>query len=106
VNHARARVVVRATRDSTNFPLFARLFAMHSLDDGTYDAFIIDAEEIFEEKRDRAALHLEMTITRGARKGEVVRVRADGLQLDAIALIGMPATLTVVDGRPSVRIDD
>ena len=79
---------------------------MQPLDDGTYDAFIIDAEEIFAENADRGALHLEITITSGARKGEVVRVRADGLHADVIALIGMPATLTVVDGVPSVRIDD
>ena len=79
---------------------------MQSLDDGTYDAFIIDAEEIFEEKRDRGVLQLEITITSGARKGEVVRVRAEGLGTDAIALIGMPATLTVVDGQPSVCIDE
>jgi hypothetical protein len=106
VNYARTRVVARATRESTNFSLFARLFAMHALDDGTYDAFIIDAEEIFEEKRDRGVLHLEITITSGARKGEVVRVRAEGLRADAIALIGMPATLTVIDGQPNVRVDD
>lgn len=79
---------------------------MSALDDGTYDAFIIDAEEIFAETRDRGVMHLEITITRGARKGEVVRVRAEGLQADAIALIGMPATLTVVDGQPTVRIDE
>jgi hypothetical protein len=79
---------------------------MQPLDDGMYDAFIIDAEEIFEKNVDRGALHLEITITSGARKGEVVRVRADGLHADAIALIGLPATLTVVDGEPSVRIDD
>ena len=78
---------------------------MQPLDDNTYDAFIIDAEEIFDEKRDRGAMQLEMTITSGARKGDVVRVRAEGLGVDAIALIGMPATLTVVDGQPSVRID-
>ncbi|MBV8690463.1 MAG: hypothetical protein JOZ37_17070 [Actinobacteria bacterium] len=79
---------------------------MQPLDDGTYDAFIIDAEEIFEEKRDRGVLHLEITITSGARKGEVVRVRAEGMDVDAINVIGMPATLTVVDGQPSVRVDD
>jgi hypothetical protein len=106
VHRARTRVAARATRESTNFSLFARLFAMQSLDDGTYDAFIIDAEEIFEEKRDRGVLQLEITITSGAHKGEVVRVRATGVRADAIALIGMPATLTVVDGQPNVRIDD
>ena len=79
---------------------------MQPLDDNTYDAFIIDAEEIFDEKRDRAAMQLEMTITSGARKGEVVRVRAEGMGTDAITLIGLPATLTVVDGQPSVRVDD
>ena len=79
---------------------------MQPLDDDTYDAFIIDAEEIRDETRKVDVLHLELTITRGARKGEVVRLRADGLARDAITLIGLPVTLTVVDGHPTVRIDD
>jgi hypothetical protein len=78
---------------------------MQPLQDNTYDAFIIDAEEIRDETRKRDVMHLELAITRGARKGELVRVRAEGLGRDAIALIGLPVTLTVIDGQPSVRVD-
>jgi hypothetical protein len=78
---------------------------MQPLQDNTYDAFIIDAEEIRDEEQKRDVMHLELTITRGARKGDVVHVRADGLGRDAMSLIGLPATLTVVDGQPTVRVD-
>ena len=73
------------------------------LSDGTYDAFIIDAQEDEEISR---AMRIELAITSGARKGEVVIVRATNVRRDAIALIGMPATLRVVDGEPRVTIDD
>jgi hypothetical protein len=73
------------------------------LSDGTYDAFIIDAREDQEISR---AMSIEVTITSGARKGEVVSVRATNVQRDAIALIGMPATLRVIDGEPRLTIDD
>jgi len=73
------------------------------LDDGTYDAFIVDAREIEEISR---AMSIELTITSGARKGEVVTVRATNVERDAIALIGMPATLRVANGKPHITIDD
>ena len=73
------------------------------IDDGTYDAFIVDAREDEENLR---AISVELTITSGARKGEVVTVRATNVQRDAIALIGMPATLRVVDGKPHLTVDD
>ena len=76
---------------------------MDTLDDGTYDAFILDARA---DEKNFGAMHLELTITTRARKGEVIRVRATNLDRDAIALIGMPATLRVVDGQPHVTIDD
>lgn len=69
------------------------------LDDGTYDALIVDAH------RDGDAMTLEITITIGAHKGEVVFVRASGLHRDELDLLAMPATLEVRDGVPSVRFD-
>jgi hypothetical protein len=51
-------------------------------------------------------LHLSVTILTGEHKGEVVDLAAVGLGLTIIDLIGMPATLTVVDGAPSLTIDD
>ena len=74
---------------------------MAPLDDGTYDAFIVDAEVC----DDRDAMRLEMTITSGARKGEVVVVHARGMQRADYELIGLPVTLTVRDGAPHVRVE-
>jgi hypothetical protein len=76
---------------------------MQTLDDGTYDAFIIDARA---DEKNIGAMRLELTITTGARKGEVVNVRATNVARDVIALIGVPATLRVVDGQPHVTVDD
>ena len=73
------------------------------LSDGTYDVFIVDAREDEEFLR---AMHLELAITSGARKGEVINMRATNMQRDVIALVGMPATLRVVDGTPHLTIDD
>jgi hypothetical protein len=73
------------------------------LSDGSYDAFIVDAREDEEISR---AMHIELAITSGAHKGDVIRMRAVNVQRDAIALIGMPATLRVVDGAPHLSIDD
>lgn len=73
------------------------------LEDGSYDAFIVDAREDEEISR---AMHIEVAITSGARKGEVITMRATNMQRDAIALMGMPATLHVVDGQPRLVIDD
>jgi len=71
--------------------------------DGTYDAFVVDAE--VRDDGDHRITHLELTIIAGEHKGEVVAVAATGMTADEIDLIGMPATLTVTDGRPSVTID-
>ena len=73
------------------------------LSDGNYDAFIVDARADEEISR---AMHIELAITSGARKGDVITMRATNMQRDAIALIGMPATLRVVDGEPRLTIDD
>ena len=72
--------------------------------DGTYDAFVIDAERGLAD--DGAEhMHLDLTILSGEQKGNVVSLTAAGLRGSEIDLMGMPATLTVADGVPSVRID-
>lgn len=73
------------------------------LADGIYDAFVVDAT-IEGEGPDRLVT-LELTITMGEHKGEVVTVTATGMRGEEFDLMGMPATLTVTDGNPSVRID-
>lgn len=70
------------------------------LADGTHDAFVIDAEVL-----DNGTTHLELTIVAGAHKGEVIEVSATGLAMSELDLLGMPATVTVTDGNPHVRID-
>jgi hypothetical protein len=68
------------------------------LADGTYDGFIVWAEE-----RVDGTIALDLTITTGPRKGDVVSVRATDAPRDALALVGMPCTLHVSAGQP--RID-
>ena len=83
-----SRTLTRATIHVVDVPLA----------DGIYDAFVVWAEE-----RDDGALALDLTITTGARKGDVVSVRATDAHRDALALVGMPCTLHVRDGRPRVE---
>jgi hypothetical protein len=74
---------------------------MSMLPDDIYDVFIIDARN----DDDVRAVQLELTITRGEHKGEVVTVRATNLQRDAIDLIGLPARLRVNNGAPAIDLD-
>jgi hypothetical protein len=75
------------------------------LADGTYDVFVVDATEATLDDGTEV-VHLELTITAGERKGEVVPLAATGLGRSEIDLMGMPATLTVADGAPTISIDD
>lgn len=70
------------------------------LPDGTYDAIVVDADE-----DDDGVIHLELTILAGDHKSEVVEVAARGLGQDPALLLGIPATLTVIDGAPHVRLE-
>jgi hypothetical protein len=73
------------------------------LPDGRYDAFVVDATA--DTGRAPGAFHLELTIIAGDHKGEMVAVAATGLRRDEVDLLGVPATLVVVDGEPSVRLE-
>lgn len=73
------------------------------LEDGTYDALVIDAEPVGDAPDE---VHLELTITAGEHKGEVVAVRGPRSDRDEVELLGLPATLVVRDGTIRVRIDD
>jgi hypothetical protein len=68
------------------------------LDDGTYDAFIVWAEE-------RAhAVALECTITTGAHKGAVINiVTSNFANRDPLDLVGLPCTLEVHGDEIIVR---
>jgi hypothetical protein len=73
------------------------------LGDGTYEAFVVDVE--IEGDGAARVTHLELTITAGEHKGEVVSVAATGLAGEEFDLIGMPATMVVTAGTPMVTID-
>jgi hypothetical protein len=67
------------------------------LADGAYDVFVVHAEA-----RDDGALDLELTILSGDRKGEVVALQARNLGVDELEALGMPGTLLIAEGRPSL----
>lgn len=70
------------------------------LEDGTYDVFVVDAEA-----QDAEGLRLDLTILTGPHKGEVVSMQATGLGVGEVDALGMPGTLTVIGGEPSVVLD-
>jgi hypothetical protein len=70
------------------------------LDDGTYDALVVDAEA-----RDDGGVTVEVTIVAGPAKGEVVTLVARGMAGDPLDLLGVPGTLTVAGGVPALRLE-
>ena len=68
------------------------------VDDGRYDAFVVWAET-----REDGAIALDLTITTGARKGDVVSLRASSAPRDPIDLVGLPCTLVVEHAEPRVE---
>lgn len=75
------------------------------LADGTYDVIVVDADEVASGPGEPTAVSLDLTILAGDAKGEIVSVRAVGLPGDPILLLGVPGTLTVTDGVPSVQLE-
>lgn len=91
------------------------------LPDGRYEAFVVWAEEAADDPAGAAgapeaptpaprepprrgpALTVELTITTGSHKGEVVSVSAVGLDADPLSLTGMPCTLVVEGGEPRLE---
>ena len=71
------------------------------LEDGRYDALIVDATT----DGDDGLLGLEVTITSGAHKGEVVFLRGRFDGRDELDLLATPATLVVSDGQPRLTLD-
>ena len=69
------------------------------LPDGTYDAIVVDAE------RDEDGIRLELTITAGSHKGEVVAVRASTLTMDPVNVLGIPARIVVTNNSPRVELE-
>lgn len=74
------------------------------LPDGTYDAFVVDV--IHEtDGVGRLLTHVEITVVAGEHKGLVLQVATDESIGSFEELVGMPATLTVAEGAPSITID-
>ena len=73
---------------------------MSAMKDGSYDVFVVDANDL-----DDGSMRIEMTITTGELKGEVIALTARNMRVDAVALLGTPGTLTVVDGVPRLSFD-
>ena len=69
------------------------------LADGSYDAVVVDASGSGGDVR------VELALASGPNKGEVVAVRGTFAVSDPIELLGLPATLTVRDGAPSVVVE-
>jgi hypothetical protein len=76
------------------------VFLVDGLVDGTYDVIIVDADS-----RDNGAMAIDIALSSGPLRGEVVTIVATGLGRDAIDLLAMPATLVVVDGEPHLTLD-
>jgi hypothetical protein len=75
-----------------------------ALEDGEHDAFVVDASDVARPDG-TTGTRLELTLTTGPGKGRVVTVESSVHLGDELDLLGMPATLTVSAGVPSVRID-
>ena len=74
-----------------------------ALPDGAYDAVVVDATEGAD-----GTVGVDLTIVAGPAKGEVVSLRTAALPGDSpdpLDLLGVPATLTVAGGVPSVRFE-
>ena len=69
------------------------------LADGTYDAIVVDAERVED------GVRLELTITAGPYKGEVVAVRAARLTMDPVNVLGIPARIVVTNNSPRVELE-
>lgn len=65
------------------------------LPDGDYDAVIVDA----------GVTTIELAISSGGFRGQVLALASTESLGDPIDLLGLPATITVAFGVPSVRID-
>ena len=74
---------------------------MIGLADGSYEVLVVEVVPA----PSRAGMQLELALVTGPHKGEVVRVRAEGLRRDPVELLGMPATLIVTKGEPELRFD-
>ena len=72
------------------------------LEDGTYDAIVVDADV----GPSSDTIALELAVASGPHRGQVIAINAIGLDRNPIDLLALPVTITVVDGTPVVQLDD
>ncbi|HBX77779.1 MAG TPA: hypothetical protein DEG43_09045 [Acidimicrobiaceae bacterium] len=76
------------------------------LPDGEYAAFVVDCDESDQaDQHEKQPITLTLTIVAGEHKGETLEVVATGLIGGFVELVGVPATLLVHEGQPSVTIE-
>ncbi len=73
---------------------------MEALPDGTYDVMIVDV--VIDEPQH---VRVDVVLTAGSHRGEVVSLRASSMQRDPLDLMGLPARLVVTEGRPGLEMD-
>ena len=66
-----------------------------TLADGTYDAMVLEASRV-----DDQFCALELVVTLGRHKGEVVELRMAVVDIDPLELLGLPGTIEVAGGQP------
>ena len=71
------------------------------LEDGTYDAIVVDASDGAEP----GSVLLELAIAGGPHRGEVLSVTVRTRGRDLLDLLAVPATITVTDGAPRVVLE-
>lgn len=74
------------------------------LPDGRYDVFVVDA--VADPTDASLVIRVEVTVTSGPLKGEVVAVETKGLVALDLDLLGMPADLDVEAGVPRLTFGD
>lgn len=67
--------------------------------DGTVlDVVIVDAETV------DGGCAIETVVATGDHKGELLALRSPGLDVDPLDLLGLAATVTIVDGQPRLAL--
>ena len=73
---------------------------MSALEDGTYDVMVVDARDA-----DGGAITVDLAVSSGPHRGDVVTVHAARSQDTWMDLLGAPGTLVVTGGEPTFHID-
>ena len=72
---------------------------MNAFADGEYDVIVIEAREDGDD-----VVHLEVAVSSGTHRGEVVVLKARHFALSLIDVLGRPGTLVVSNGEPRLRV--